>query len=131
MVRVCVRMLCCFGDTAAVSLFSTPLKLDVRSQSLCGLWFASLPTSQQLVWRLRVGKTLACCALRLDGHRIAGPVWVWACLGVLPNMHLLAGELFPVVFLIPTRALASDDYGEFLLCSPRVFFSCSLHKVQE
>ena len=65
-------MIC--GKTVLQSFFSTLLQLDVRSQSLCGPWCASLHYSQQLVWRLRVDKSLACCALHFDCHRIAGPV---------------------------------------------------------
>ena len=62
--------------TVLQSLFSTLLQLDVRIQGL--LWSMvckSLHHSQQLVWLLHVGKSLACCALRFDCHRIAGPIF--------------------------------------------------------
>ena len=55
-VRVCGT--CCFGRWLQ-SLFSTLLQLEVRSQSLCGLWFASLSsfpvTGAQSLCRLILG----------------------------------------------------------------------------
>ena len=82
-VRVCGT--CCFGRWLQ-SLFSTLLQLDVRSQSLCGLWFASIAsfpvTGAQLLCWLILGLmcTTFCGSPQRSswfffvGHRNASPV---------------------------------------------------------
>ena len=106
----CVRGTCCFGGWLQ-SLLSTLLQLDVRSQSLCGPWFASLSTFLSS-W----------CSVAVspnpwnDVHFVLRVTATQPLIVFFENMFLSAAELFLVVFLVPARVLATLPCSSRRLC---------------
>ena len=95
-----LRGTCCFGSWLK-SLFSTLLKLSLRSQSFCGLWFVSVSIFLSSWYAVSVSAS--------PWNVVYYVLWVTATKFLfvsLESMYLPVGELFFVVFFVPARVLA-------------------------
>ena len=110
--RVCVS----FDVVGAVLQSFCSWMCDSRALVVYGSQGSALFSAA--AWRLRVGKSMACCGLRFDGHRV---LLLESCFLWCPHSRVGKTPL----------SILCDDSGEFGRCAPTGVALLSLHNFQE